>query len=161
MAQGWPPHQRRTHCTAHPEAGGGERSLVRLWPQTSPTAPAAALPGRSPGGQQNRGLWVCAVHSSAGQGWVRALPGAKGLKILFPPLRLTGRRTPRSGRTSTSGEGGEGRARITGAEHRSGSKSQKGPSCWTLAVKRGVTPASIHLPCSVSGGVPFTTQYVM
>lgn len=36
--------------------------------------------------------------------------------------------------------GGEGRARITGAEHRSGSKSQKEPFCWTLAVKWGGNP---------------------
>ena len=84
------------------------------------------------------GSVLCA--GSAGQGWVRALPRAKGLKILFPAPRLTGRRTPRSGRTSTSGKGGEGRARITEAEHRSGSKSQKEPSCWNRAVKRGDNP---------------------
>lgn len=91
-----------------------ELSLVCLWPQTSPTVPAAALPGRSPGGQQN--LKILPLPS----------PASYGQDTKEWQNEHLGRR-----------QGGEGKARRTGPEPHSGSAGCKEPSCWTLAGKRG------------------------
>ena len=89
--------------TAHLEAGGGDVTC----PPVAPDKPSSA--SSCPSREATCGSpEPCSVLCAVRPGRVRALPGATGLKILFPSPRLMGR-TPRSGRTSTLGEGREGR----------------------------------------------------